>query len=103
MHFEDGDSIITYPNCSRFWITNKYEPFLNNKEMLKKHSEELEEYMKKNPNTIILLNSGETFVKTYPTLIKGIGFPINSRMMLVIFHFNQPPHLYTYPGRYYNL
>ena len=37
MHFEDGDSIITYPNCSRFWITNKYEPFLNNKEMLKKH------------------------------------------------------------------
>ena len=28
--------------------------------------------MKKNPNTIILLNSGETFVKTYPTLIKGI-------------------------------
>ena len=40
--------------------------------MLKKHSEELEEYMKKNPNTIILLNSGENFVKTYQTLIKGV-------------------------------
>lgn len=72
MHFEDGDSIITYPICSRFWITNKYEPFLNNEEMIKQHSEELEEYIKKNPNTIILLNSGENFVKTYPTLVKGI-------------------------------
>ena len=72
MFFEDGDNIVTYPICNRFWITDKYEPFSNNEEMLKKHSEELEEYMKKNPNTIILLNSGENFVKTYPTLIKGV-------------------------------